>query len=116
MIALATGIVVGVFVLAVVIVVSRFGSAAGKPGPTPLGWLALAAGSLALAGLGLVFVKAVEIGPLISIGLAVAAAIVCVGAIVKGDRHWPTWVGVGLAVVPVGFWIVFVVGEFLYPH
>ncbi|NTU88796.1 MAG: hypothetical protein HGA54_02665 [Actinobacteria bacterium] len=52
----------------------------------------------------------------VSIALAFAAVIAGIGGLVRGERRWPMWVGTILAVVPALIWLVFAVGEFLYPH
>jgi hypothetical protein len=39
-----------------------------------------------------------------------------IGALVRRDRRWPTWVGFGASMVPALFRIVFVAGEFTNPH
>lgn len=92
-----------------------------------LAWTALGLGSAALlmvaAGLlapllaetgGLQF--AVALPAVLSIVLAVAALTAALGALMKGDRHWPTWVALGIAVLPTLFWLAFLVGEIVFPH
>jgi hypothetical protein len=37
-------------------------------------------------------------------------------AVIAGRRSWRTWVGLACGAVVTAFWIVFAVGELLYPH
>lgn len=109
--ALLLGLVAGGVVLALVWRFSPRGSKADRP--RPLGWAALAAGSVALVCTALVF-AGFEAG--FSIAAAAAAMVLVIGAIARRERHWPTWVGLGTGAAPVLFWIAFVVGEVVYPH
>lgn len=115
-IALVLGVAVGAIVLATV--GRGITPQAGlPPRPTALGWCAFAFGILALAAAGLMMasVPVVARAP-ISIALAVAAMVVGIGAMAKRDRHWPTWVGLGLGALPATFWVVFMLGEILGPR
>jgi hypothetical protein len=85
--------------------------------PTPLGWTAYGAGILALGALVLMMAgSGFRIAVQASIGLTAAAMLLSIGALVRRDRRWPTWVGFGASMVPALFWIVFVAGEFTNPH
>ena len=115
-ISLAVGLVIGVIVF---VIVGRGVSRQGEPPtqPTVLGWSALILGAFAfLAGAlmmtGLSQVASVQT----SLASAGAAMVVSIGALVKRDQRWPTWVGLALGAVPGLFWIVFFVGEFIFPH
>jgi hypothetical protein len=84
--------------------------------PTALGWCAFAFGIVALAAGGLMMSRLIRFNiALLSIALAVASMVIAVGALVKRDRHWPTWVGLGLGAIPFLFWVAFVVGELVGP-
>lgn len=115
-ISLVVGITIGVIVL---LLAGRGVSAAdGRPQrPTALGWSALILGAVAAASTASMFTTMFEgLTPRISIAAAVAGAILAIGALVKRDRHWPTWVGLVASAVPALFWVAFAVGEVLFPH
>lgn len=103
-------LVVGVLV--VIAVRRRSGSASETSHPTLLGWSTLALGLIAVA----MFVLAAT-GPrgaavyLTSIASATAAVVMGIGALSSRDRHWPTWVGLAIAVVPALGWVAFAVGS-----
>jgi hypothetical protein len=109
LIAAGVGIVVGV---AVLFFLAR--RPALKEGPTErvtaLGWCALGLGVVALLAGALAMTNV----PLLthvrtSIGLAAAAVVVAVGAVVKRDRQWPSWVGLTAAVIAAVYWTVYMV-------
>ncbi|MBN1452078.1 MAG: hypothetical protein JW963_13765 [Anaerolineales bacterium] len=85
--------------------------------PTGLGWWTFAFGLVAVTA----FALAAWLTPagnilglnLISIAFAFAAVLVGVGALMRRDRHWPTWVGLGAGLVPAVFWVAFAVGNIL---
>ena len=52
----------------------------------------------------------------IELTLAIAAIVVGIGALRKGERSWMMLVAFILAILVGGFWIYFVAGEVLYPH
>ena len=62
---------------------------------------------------GAIFFEAALFGLLASIACAAAAVIIGVGAVLRRDRRWPTWVGLAAGVIPAVFWIAFVVGNLL---
>jgi hypothetical protein len=117
-ISFAFGILLAVIVLAVA---RRREAEGGGPAlkPTALGWCTLAFGLTAVAALAI----ATRLAPrghnsgfglfLISIAFAFAAVVVGVGALVKRDRRWPTWVGLIAGLAPAIFWIWFAVGSLL---
>jgi len=114
-IALVLGILIGVIVLTAV--GRGITTQAGPPPkPTALGWCVFTFGIVALAAGGLMMTRVIRfnIAPL-SIALAVASMVIAVGALVKRDRHWPTWVGLGLGAIPFLFWVAFLVGELVGP-
>jgi hypothetical protein len=41
---------------------------------------------------------------------------VSIGALVKRDRHWPTWVGLCVGALPALFWVAFMLGEVFGPR
>lgn len=53
---------------------------------------------------------------LASITLAFAGTMAAVAALVRRDRHWPTWVALAAGALVAGFWLVFAIGEFALPH
>lgn len=108
---LLLGLVVGGVALALVWRFSPRGSK--EDPPRPLGWAALAAGIVALACTALLFAD-LEAG--FSIAAAAAAIVLVIGALVRRERHWPTWVGLGTGAAPVLFRVLFVAGEVLSPH
>jgi hypothetical protein len=106
------GIILGV-ILGVVIV--RFASR------KTIGWLALSLGALAFLSILPVFIAILaqtDTGffPVVSIPLSIACVISGVDAIRKHHRPWQVWTGVALGIIPLLFWIVFAVGEVIYPH
>jgi hypothetical protein len=107
------GILAGI---AVLVTVGHGIAAQAGSKPTAIGWCAFAFGIVALAAGGLMIVRLIRfnIAPL-SIALAVASVVIAVGTLVKRDRHWPTWVGLGLGAIPFLFWVAFVVGELVGP-
>lgn len=54
--------------------------------------------------------------PVASIPLSIASVIPAISAIRKQQRPWQVWAGFALGLVPLLFWIVFAVGEVIYPH
>ncbi len=108
---------VGVACAGIVLAVSRSRvprSTGGSAQPSALGWLTLASGSTAAAAFAVgVFTDAEPGGYLASIACAAAAVIIGVGAVLRGDRRWPTWVGLAAGVIPAVFWIAFAVGNIL---
>jgi len=82
--------------------------------PTALGWLTLASGIAAAAAFAVgVFTDAEMSGYLASIACAAASVIIGIGAVLRHDRFWPTWVGLAAGVIPGVFWIAFAVGNML---
>jgi hypothetical protein len=116
----AFGVVFGIMIGAVVLATVGRGitaRAAPRPGPTALGWCALAFGLLALAAIGLAMARVPVVGNArVSIELAAAAMVISIGAVVKRDRHWPTWVGFAVGAIPALFWVAFALGEVFGPR
>jgi len=107
----------GVAVASVVLVVFRTREprpAGASARPSALGWLTLASGITAAAAFGVgVFTDAKMGGNLASIACAAAAVMIGVGAVLRHDRFWPTWVGLAAGVIPAVFWSAFAVGNIL---
>ena len=82
----------------------------GKRKPTALGWCVLAFGviSLALA----LMVTSGGSWTWVS-GAGMATLVAGIGALVKKDRQWPTWVGLVIGIVPALFWALFALGYLL---
>jgi hypothetical protein len=109
LIAAVVGIVVGAIVL---FALGRKVTVQAEPPAkaTVLGWCALGLGIVALVATGLAMTNI----PLLThvrtyIGLAAAAIVVSVGAVVKRDRQWPSWVGLTAAAIAAGYWTVYLV-------
>lgn len=102
---LALGVAAGV--LAVVFGGRRFATGSGKPArPTALGWCVLAFGLVPPLLMLLVGREGSDLLAWIwAAGLA--ALIAGAGALVKRDRHWPTWAGLALGVPVSLFWALF---------
>ncbi|MBN1934835.1 MAG: hypothetical protein JW934_09230 [Anaerolineae bacterium] len=82
--------------------------------PTALGWLTLAFGVIATTAFVFgMFTKTGIGGNLVSISSASTTIIVGIGAILRHDRRWPTWVGLVAGVIPGVFWIAFAIGNML---
>lgn len=107
----------GVIFAGVVLAVFRIrepGSASPSARSTVIGWLTLTLGVIAATAFGVgTFTQARIGGNLVSIACAAAAVIIGVGAVLRGDRCWPTWVGLAAGVIPGAFWIAFAVGNIL---
>ena len=112
-IALVVGIVVGAIAL---FVAARVGASRSEPSTkvTVLGWSALGSGLAAFLAGALMMAK--DSDARVSIALAIAALVVCLGAVFRHERRWPTWVGLGAALIPALFWVFFVAAEFVAPH
>jgi hypothetical protein len=106
---LALGVAAGV--LAVALGGRRLVTGSGKPArPTVLGWCVLAFGLVPPLLMLLVGRQGSDLLPWIwAAGLA--ALIAGVGAVVKRDRHWPTWAGLVLGVPVSLFWALFALGH-----
>jgi hypothetical protein len=114
-ISFVVGIVVGSIAL---FAVGRAVTSAGGPSekPTALGWCALGLGLAALLAGVLMMVGMPAVSDArISIALMAAAMVVSVGAAIRRDRHWPTWVGLTAGAIPALFWVLFVGGELVGP-
>jgi hypothetical protein len=86
-----------------------------------LGWVVLGLGAVALAFIlpGLVSILIpgdAMFSPAFSIPLGVASVVASVGALLKKHRTWQVWLGLGLGFIPFLFWVVFAIGEIIFPH
>jgi drug/metabolite transporter (DMT)-like permease len=110
----------GILLATIVLVVARRRKpevSGPAPKPTTLGWWTLAFGLTAVTA----FSIAQWLTPsgnipglglwLISIAFALATVLVGVGALVRRDRHWLTWVGLFTGLAPAVFWIAFEAGN-----
>ena len=119
------------FVLAVVLVlgfvVSGRARARSKGRTTSAGWVALVTGGLGLVALGAPLLESwlARTGTLTerfgwllpaSITLGLVALGTALFATATGERGWRTWLGLSCGALVCGFWLVFAVGELLYPH
>ncbi len=55
-------------------------------------------------------------GVLLALILAIAAIVVGIVALRRGERSWMTLTGFIGAILVGGFWILFALGEMLWPH
>lgn len=98
-------------VLAVVIGGRDLSRGAGKAAKiSALGWCVLIFGAVSLM-LALLVTSGASWTWVMGAGIAVLIA--GIGALVKGDRHWPTWTGLAIGVVPALFWALFALGSLL---
>ena len=86
-----------------------------------LGWVVLGLGAAALVFIIPVFVSIFNpndnmFSAVFTIPLGAACVISGIGALRKNYRAWQVWLGLGLAAIPIVFWIVFAIGELVYPH
>jgi hypothetical protein len=51
-----------------------------------------------------------------SLLLAIAALVVSIIAFKKGERSWVLWLGFIPAILGCVFYVLWIVGEFLFPH
>jgi hypothetical protein len=85
--------------------------------PTTLGWFTLAFGLIATMALVLGMSLSSQpnnagLGPLLlSIALGFAAVVTSIGAIIRRELHWLTWVGLAIGLFPAIFWIIFAFGN-----
>jgi|GEM_PF-786659 len=70
----------------------------------------------ALSALGIQPVIAFALPAWLSIVFAFAGTVAAFGAFAKHDRHWPTWTGIVVGLLPVLFWVWFVIAEIVTPH
>jgi hypothetical protein len=108
--ALSIGLGIAAGILAIVVGGRNPTKVSEKPSkPTLLGWSVLAFGltTVILAALAMWGAGGSEQVPRI-FGGGAATLIAGIGAIVKHDRHWPTWAGLGIGVLSAGIWVLFV--------
>lgn len=53
---------------------------------------------------------------LVSLILSVLALGTCIYTFKKGERSWVLWVGFVPALLSGAFWVLMIIGEFLFPH
>jgi hypothetical protein len=87
------------------------------PQPSTLGWVTLAFGLIAVTALAMgawLSPQANNSGLVpfnLSIILAFAAVIIGIGTLKRHERHWITWVGLAVGLIPAIFWIIFALGN-----
>jgi hypothetical protein len=90
-----------------------FARESGKPAkPTPLGWCVLAFGLVSLV-LALMVTGGGSDRVTWTFAAGIATLIAGIGAVVKRDRHWPTWTGLAVGGIPALFWALFALGYLL---
>jgi hypothetical protein len=83
----------------------------GKPAkPTALGWCVLAFGLASLV-LALMVTGGGSDRVTWTFAAGIATLIAGIGALVKRDRHWPTWTGLAIGGIPALFWALFALGH-----
>jgi peptidoglycan/LPS O-acetylase OafA/YrhL len=115
-IALVSGILLG-SILLIVTRRNKLSENTSSARPTWSAWLTLALGITAAAVFAVAMIDARKIGTLMwaAITLPVATMMLGMGGLARGDRRWPTWLGLAFGLLPALFWVVFVVGEVLGP-
>lgn len=53
---------------------------------------------------------------IIILALSISALFVAIRAYKLGERSWVMWVGLVPAIIVALFWILMIVGEFIFPH
>jgi hypothetical protein len=85
----------------------------GKPAkPTALGWCVLAFGLVSLV-LALMVTGGGSDRVTWTLAAGIATLIAGIGAVVRRDRHWPTWAGLVIGGIPALFWALFALGYLL---
>ena len=115
-VAVALGLLVG----SALVALSRLGGASGGRSSQVAWprWTALALGIAAATVFALMIAGRFG-SPVLAISgiaLPLAALIFGVARVVSGDRRWPSWLGLALALAPVLFWVAFAVGEVVGPQ
>jgi hypothetical protein len=112
-------------------VISKFRE---KP-KTKTAWWAMGLGLATLLGGPIMGVNAAVIQPMIEasgvkylgtamslglifavLGIIIAAFVTSMRALRSGERSWVVWVGFAPAILSSAFWVLMVVGEFVFPH
>lgn len=117
-------VLAGAVVVALVVHARRSGPAGA---PAWLDRVALGVGALAVVALWLPSIEAhlaapdqssARLGWLYPASIAIGLVALALGiwAVTSGLRTWRAWFGLGLGAAITGFWLVFLVGELLYPH
>jgi hypothetical protein len=118
---LLTGsVILGLVLGGVLLLFARRADAVGGPGlpkpPWPR-WAALLFGAIGAGSLAVAMPGGVDSSLLMasSIGFPVAGVVLAVGLLAGGDRRWPVWAGLVLALAPTLFWAWFALAEILGP-
>lgn len=80
--------------------------------PTVLGWIVLEFGVISLV-LALLVTGGGSERVAWTFGAGIATLVAGIGALIKKDRHWPTWAGLVIGVIPALFWALFALGYLL---
>jgi len=112
-------------------VISKF-----REGPkTKIAWWAMGLGLSTFLGGPIMGINAAVIQPMIdkaggeylgtvvsfgmmiaTLGVLVAALVTGIRALKMGERSWILWIGFVPAALSVAFWLLMIVGEFVFPH
>ena len=116
-ISVVLGLILGFILLSVT---QRAKSTGDTPSAKPAWpvWLILALGAISAVIFGAGFARMVDLPGIFIIfviTLPVATVVLGVGSLIRGERRWPVWIGLILALLPVLFWIYFVIGEITGP-
>jgi hypothetical protein len=116
----SVSLVLGILIAAIILTVTRRPTQRmvdSAPKPTLLGWITLGFGLIAT--MALVLGMSLSSQPndaglgafLLSIALGFAAVVISIGAIIRRELHWLTWVGLAIGLFPAIFWIIFLFGN-----
>ncbi|MFZ0530629.1 MAG: hypothetical protein WAL91_08845 [Propionicimonas sp.] len=117
--------VLGAVVVAVVVVglliLSDRGRRSGEQVSVTPGWVSSACGSLGVVALATAMIGSWvgDFGDWMfpaSITLGLVGLVAGGYAAARGDRSWRIWVGLITSGLVMAFWILFAVGEVVYPH
>lgn len=53
---------------------------------------------------------------ILMVGVIITSLILSINALRKGERSWGVWLAFAFSSLSVLFWILFIIGEFLFPH
>jgi len=125
-------VVLAFIIVGVIVTIDRRRPAASGPPlrPTLPAWSSLGFGLVSLVALvwplllsrtapsgdeGDVTVSNSQLVPLASISFSLVGLALGVYALRRGDRHWPTWVGLVASGLTVAFWLFFLIGNLVLP-
>lgn len=89
-----------------------------QPSSTWTRWTLLGLGAVAvlLFVVGILGMMDVPGAAIPALAVPFAGLVFGIGTVVRGERHWPSVLGLVLAAIPGVFWIAFAIGELAFPH